>query len=78
MAEEVANTSIPISIPTTGLVMGLWIKQKFLLEFSVLDKLDIPPRYNQVGQGGEALHTVQGTAEVGPLHGNGLNLKIQN
>ena len=58
--------------------MGLWIKQKFLLEFSVLDKLDIPPRYNQVGQGGEALHTVQGTADVGPLHGNGLNLKIQN
>ena len=58
--------------------MGLWIKQKFLLEFSVLAKLDIPPRYDQVGQGGEALHTLQGTADVGPLHGDGLNLEIQN
>ena len=61
-----------MTTPTTNLVMGLWIKQKFSHEFSVLAKLDIPQRYDQVGQGGEALHPPQGVADVGPPHGDGL------
>ena len=47
-------------------------KTEILLEYSVLTKLDIPPRYDQVGQGGEALHPLQGVEDVGPLHGDGL------
>ena len=51
---------------------GLVDQTEILHEFSVLAKLDIPPRYDQVGQGGEALHPPQGVADVGPPHGDGL------
>ena len=44
------NTSIPINIPTTGLVMGFVNQTEILLEYSVLAKLDIPPRYDPVGR----------------------------
>ena len=43
-----------------------------LPEYSVPAKLDIPPRYDQGGQGGAALHPLQGVAGVGLLHGDGL------
>ena len=36
-----------------------------LLVYSVLTKLDIPPHYDQVGQGGAARHPLQGGAGVG-------------
>ena len=42
------NTSI--NIPTTGLVMGFVDQTEILLEYSVLAKLDIPPRYDPVGR----------------------------
>ena len=42
------NTSIPINTPTTGLMMG-FVDQKEILPLSWTDKLDIPPRYDQVG-----------------------------
>ena len=45
---------------------------EILIEFSVLAKLNIPPQYDQVGQGGEALHPLSGLADIGPLHGDGL------
>ena len=38
---EVVNTSTPISIPTTGIVMGYVDQTDILLEYSVLAKLDI-------------------------------------
>ena len=46
--KEVMNTSI--NIPTTGLVMGFVDQTEILLEYSVLAKLDIPPRYDPVGR----------------------------
>ena len=47
-------------------------KTEILLEYSVLTKLEFPPRYDQVGQGGKALHPLQGVEDGGPLHGDGL------
>ena len=41
-------------------------------EYSVFAKLDIPPRYDQGGQGGALLHPLQGVVGVGLLHGDGL------
>ena len=35
-----------------------------LLVYSVLTKLNIPPHYNQVGQGGAARHLLHGVAGV--------------
>ena len=52
--------------------MGFVDQTEILLAYAVLAKLDIPPRYDQVGQGEEALHPLQGVADVGPLHGDGL------
>ena len=43
-----------------------------LHEYSVLAKLDIPPRYDQGGQGGALLHPLQGVVGAGLLHGDGL------
>ena len=43
-----------------------------LPEYSVLAKLDIPPRYDQGGQGGALLHPLQGVVGAGLLHGDGL------
>ena len=48
-----------------------------LLEYSVLAKLDIPPRYDQGGQGGAALHPLQGVAGVGLQHGDGLEYRTE-
>ena len=45
---------------------------EILIEFSVLAKLNIPPQYDQVGQGGEALHPLSGLADISPLHGDEL------
>ena len=61
-----------INIPATGLVMGFVDQTEILLEYSVLAKLDIPPRYDQGGQGGETLHPLQGVADVGFLYGDRL------
>ena len=38
---EIRNTSTPINIPTTDLVMGFADQTDILIEFSVLTKLDI-------------------------------------
>ena len=43
-----------------------------LLVYSVLTKLNIPPHFDQVGQGGAALHPLQGVAGVGLRPGEGL------
>ena len=56
---------------------GLVDQTEILHEFSVLAKLDIPPRYDQVGQRGEALHPLSGLADIGPLQGDGLKLKLK-
>ena len=63
------NTSI--NIPTTGLVMGFVDQTEILLEYSVLAKLDLPPRYDPVGRV-KALHPLQGVADVGFLYGDSL------
>ena len=38
---EIRNTSTPISIPTTDLVMGLADQTDIIMEFPVITKLDI-------------------------------------
>ena len=38
-----------------------------LLEYSVLTKLNIPPHYDQIGQGGAACHPLQGVTGIGLL-----------
>ena len=53
-------------------MMGFVDQTEILLEYSVLAKLDIPPRYDQVGQGGENRHPLQGVAGVGFLYGDRL------
>ena len=63
------NTFISISVPTTGLVMVFVDQTDILLEYSVLNKLNIPPHNDQVGQGGAALHPLKGVAGVGLLPG---------
>ena len=62
------NTSIPINIPTTGLIMGFVDQTEILLEYSVLAKLDIPPRYDQVGHGGETLPGSSSTSHFAQNH----------
>ena len=48
--------TISISVPTMGLVREFWDQTDIPLDYSVLTKLYIPPQYDQVGQGGAALH----------------------
>ena len=64
--------TISISIRTTGLVMEFGDQTDILLDCSVLTKLYIPPQYDQLGQGGAALHPLQGVAGVGLRPGEGL------
>ena len=52
-------------------MMG-FVDQKEILPLSWTDKLDIPPRYDQIGHGGETLHPLQGVAGVGFLYGDRL------
>ena len=42
--------------PTTGWVIDFVDQTDSLLEYCVLPNLDIPPPYDQVGQGGAPLH----------------------
>ena len=58
------NTSISVSVPTTGLALDFVDHTDILLVYFVLTKLDIPPHYDQVGQGGAARHPLQGVAGV--------------
>ena len=64
--------TISISVPTMGLVREFWDQTDIPLDYSVLTKLYIPPQYDQVGQGGAALHPLQGVAVVGLRPGEGL------
>ena len=53
-------------------VMEFGDQTDILLDCSVLTKLYISPQYDQVGQGGAALHPLQWVAGVGLRPGEGL------
>ena len=64
--------TISISFPTMGLMMEFVDQTDIFIDYSVLTKLYIPPHYDQVGQGGAALHPLLGVAGVGLRPGEGL------